>query len=152
MNPANIRIPTKDAPAAHHLAFICAVAELTHRVLESVTGLRVDLHVSIHNSSNPERAPELAAAAITAGLDYDESDGVAWYEWEPNGYHSPAVTIFVARRAAPAVALEPETSLELHQLVTTEFEAAALVADDFERALDERDAQGVTVAERIERR
>lgn len=147
-----IRIPTRNAPAAHHLTFLCAVAELTHRVLESVTGLRIDLNVSVHNSSNAERAPELTAAAAAAGLDYDESDGVAWYEWEPNGYHSPAVTIFVARRAAPAVALEPETSLELGQLVTTEFEAAALVADDFERALDERDGHGVTLAERLEMR
>lgn len=91
----NIRIPTKDAPAGHHLTFICAVAELAHRVIENVTGLTVILHVSVHSHSNVEREPALTQAAIDASLPYDEGGRIRWHAWEPQGYAGPRVTFFM---------------------------------------------------------
>lgn len=93
-----IRIPTPDAPAAHHLTFICAVAELAHRVLENVTGLRVELRVAVHESSNVKRQPALIEAAQAAGLSYtDASDptfSCAWHKWRPDSGRNVQVTVF----------------------------------------------------------
>lgn len=120
----HIRIPTPDAPASHHLTFICAVAELAHRILEQVTGLDVDLQVSIHNHTNIEREPALTAAAAEAGLAYREAEGSGWHFWG-NG-QGTRVTVFTT--AKPAITLDPETTTELAQAVTAQLESATLAA------------------------
>lgn len=152
MRPANIRIPTRNAPAAHHLTFLCAVAELTHRVLESVTGLRLALEVKVYDHINMQRQPELSAAADAAGLPYCESNGTAWHTWGPDRIAGPRVVVFGEPKPTsapmrrcysksaceadcpyrdncldgePAVTIEPENNTELGQVVTTALEAEA---------------------------
>lgn len=130
-----IRIPTPDAPAAHHLTFICAVTELTHRVLERVTGLKIGLRVSVYDHINPERQPAIVEAARAAGFRYDESSLSAWYDWQPPATHLAEVTVFTRPSPKPAptmqvVLVEPETNAELRQY--SEADAAVMLQQDLD--------------------
>lgn len=102
----HIRIPTPNAPAGHHLAFICAVAELAHRIIERKTGLNVRLTVAVHElGPNRARIADLRSAAEAAQMEAHKVNQDVWHTWQSQGTWNCADVVVYSTDPTPAARL-----------------------------------------------